>query len=413
MSSDNATIQVETLSKSYQIYETPRDRLKQFFLPRIRRGLSMAPRHYFREFWALKEVSFSIAKGETVGIIGRNGAGKSTLLQIICGTLAPTTGTVRTTGRVAALLELGAGFNPEFSGRDNVYLNGMLLGMEKEEIDACYKKIVDFSGVHAFIDQPVKTYSSGMFARLAFSVAVHATPDLLIVDEALSVGDLAFQEKSITRMKEIRERGTSILFVSHSLPAVRNFCETAIWLDKGKVRAMGERLSICEEYQREIDDELQREMVRASPNVIESTSDNECHPLEKSIEIRSSNISGDVFEMGDDITFELDLGFHRAVPGYGVGLIFNDNLGNLVTVLNTLRDDIFLTEPKDKISVTIRDHRFTPGTYMVSIVISDLDAMFSYDRRDHCHVFRVENRYSSKGLPVASGFIRCEHEWSW
>lgn len=373
----------------------------------------MPERAYYREFWALKDISFSIPKGETVGIIGRNGAGKSTLLQIICGTLAPTTGVIETRGRVAALLELGAGFNVDFSGKENVYLNGMLLGMTKEEIDERYNDIVEFSGVRAFINQPVKAYSSGMFARLAFSVAVHATPDILIVDEALSVGDLAFQEKSITRMKEIRERGTSILFVSHSLPAVRNFCERAIWIDKGSIRAMGERLGVCEQYQREVDDELQREMaVVASPAKGAGVASDHPKTYEKSIKITNALIERDVYSMGDDIVFTIELEFLKKVKSYGVGLLFNDNLGNMVTVLNTLRDDIFLVEPKENISVRIKNNNFTPGTYMVSVIISDGDAMFSYDRADHCHIFRVEERYSSKGLPVADGFLRCEHEWT-
>jgi ABC-type polysaccharide/polyol phosphate transport system ATPase subunit len=373
----------------------------------------MPERAYYREFWALKDISFSIPKGETVGIIGRNGAGKSTLLQIICGTLAPTTGVIETRGRVAALLELGAGFNVDFSGKENVYLNGMLLGMTKEEIDERYNDIVEFSGVRAFINQPVKAYSSGMFARLAFSVAVHATPDILIVDEALSVGDLAFQEKSITRMKEIRERGTSILFVSHSLPAVRNFCERAIWIDKGSIRAMGERLGVCEQYQREVDDELQREMAVIASNSMEvGVATDHTKTYEKSIKITNTRIEQDVYSMGDDIIFNIELEFAKKVEGYGVGLLFNDNLGNLVTVLNTLRDDIFLVEPNEKISVRIKNNHFTPGTYMVSVIISDCDAMFSYDRADHCHIFRVKEKYSSKGLPVADGFLRCEHEWT-
>jgi len=186
MSSDIA-IKVENLSKCYEIYDTPRDRLKQFVLPRLRQKVGLSPARYYKEFWALKDVSFEVKKGETVGVLGFNGAGKSTLLQMICGTLNPTHGQIQTNGRISALLELGAGFNPEFTGRENVFLSCALYGMSQAEISVRFKDIADFAGIGDFIDQPVKHYSSGMYARLAFSAAVHVNPAVLIVDEALSV----------------------------------------------------------------------------------------------------------------------------------------------------------------------------------------------------------------------------------
>ena len=194
MSSEIA-IKVENLSKCYHIYDQPRDRLKQMILPRMQRAIGMQPRQYFREFWALKDVSFEVKKGETVGIIGRNGSGKSTLLQMVCGTLNPTSGSIQTSGRIAALLELGSGFNPEFTGRENVYLNGAVLGLSRDEIDVRFDEIAAFAEIGEFIDQPVKTYSSGMMVRLAFAVAINVDPQILVVDEALSVGDELFQRK--------------------------------------------------------------------------------------------------------------------------------------------------------------------------------------------------------------------------
>lgn len=188
-------IKVENLSKCYQIYEQPHDRLKQSLLPRIQRAIGFQPRQYYREFWSLKGVSFEVKKGETVGVIGRNGGGKSTLLQIICGTLSPTAGKIACYGRIAALLELGSGFNPEFTGRENVYLNASVLGLTKEEIDARFDDIVEFADINDFIEQPVKNYSSGMMVRLAFAVAIHVDADILVVDEALSVGDVYFVQK--------------------------------------------------------------------------------------------------------------------------------------------------------------------------------------------------------------------------
>jgi len=247
MSSEDA-IRVSNLSKCYQIYDSPRDRLKQFFYPRIRRVAGRGPRSYFREFWALKDVSFEVGKGETIGVIGRNGSGKSTLLQLICGTLSPTSGSVDTNGRIAALLELGSGFNPEFTGRENVYMNGAVLGLRQDEIDARFDQIASFADIGQFMEQPVKTYSSGMFVRLAFAVAVHVAPDILIVDEALSVGDIAFRNKCMLRIREMHDRGTSILFVSHDMSTLQLICNRVIWINDGKIIAEGDPTSVCQEY---------------------------------------------------------------------------------------------------------------------------------------------------------------------
>ena len=239
MSSEIA-IKVENLSKCYQIYDQPRDRLKQFLLPRLRRLVGLSPKQHYQEFWALKDVSFEVKKGETVGIIGRNGSGKSTLLQMICGTLTPTSGSVTTHGRIAALLELGSGFNPDFTGRENVYMNASILGLSKDEIDARFDEIAAFADIGEFIEQPVKTYSSGMYARLAFSIAINVDPEILIVDEALAVGDTRFVAKCMRRIKDIQARGASILFVSHDVGSVRTLCERAIWLDKGSLVEQGD-----------------------------------------------------------------------------------------------------------------------------------------------------------------------------
>src|SRR6201991_4526717 len=206
MSSDEA-IRVENVSKTFEIYDSPRDRLKQFILPRLERLFGLQPRKYYREFHALSNVSFTLNHGETVGIIGRNGAGKSTLPQIICGTLSASSGDVLVEGRIAALLELGAGFNPDFTGRENVFLNGELLGLSREEMKRRFAEIEEFAGIGQFIDQPIKTYSSGMYVRLAFAVQACVDPEILIVDEALSVGDIGFQYKCFKRMEELRRRG--------------------------------------------------------------------------------------------------------------------------------------------------------------------------------------------------------------
>lgn len=238
MSSDNI-IEVEGLSKCYQIYESPKDRLLQMFL-RGRKKL-------FREFWALNDVSFSLKKGETVGIIGRNGSGKSTLLQMICGTLSPTGGKVTVNGKIAALLELGAGFNPEFTGHENVFMAASLYGLTNEQIRDRYERILAFADIGDYIDQPVKTYSSGMYVRLAFAVIAHVDADILVVDEALAVGDAVFTQKCMRFIRKFKENGT-LLFVSHDANSVINLCDKAIWLHQGKMVTSGKAKSIAEKY---------------------------------------------------------------------------------------------------------------------------------------------------------------------
>lgn len=248
MSSNQISIAVEGLSKCYEIYDHPRDRLKQFFFPRIKSLVGANPHPYFREFWALKDISFSVPRGETVGVIGKNGSGKSTLLQIICGTLSPTVGSIRTHGRIAALLELGSGFNPEFTGRENIYLNAAVLGLSKEEIDACYDDILAFADIGEFVNQPVKTYSSGMGVRLAFAVQSQINPDILIVDEALSVGDVRFQAKCFERLRQLKDNGTSILLVTHSSEQIVSHCSSAILLNEGRQIELGEPRKVVNRY---------------------------------------------------------------------------------------------------------------------------------------------------------------------
>jgi lipopolysaccharide transport system ATP-binding protein len=239
MSSDVPAIECTGLGKAYLMAASPLQRLMHQL-----RGHSQARRH-----WALRDVDLQVARGEVVGVVGRNGAGKSTLLQLLCGTLAPTTGSVAVRGRVAALLELGAGFNPQFTGRENALLNAALLGLSAEEARARLGDMLSFADIGEFADQPVRTYSSGMFMRLAFAVATSVEPDILVIDEALSVGDGAFARKSFERIMELRARGATILFCSHSMYQVEALCERALWLDGGTVRMSGPASEVCGAYQ--------------------------------------------------------------------------------------------------------------------------------------------------------------------
>ena len=249
MSSSQPAVLIDGLSKCYHIYDRPQDRLKQAILPRLAAalGLRTQPR-FFREFWAIRDVALAIGKGEVFGIVGRNGSGKSTLLQLMCGTLTPTQGSVATNGRVAALLELGAGFNPDFSGRENVFLNASLLGMSQRETEQRYDSIAEFAGIGDFMGQPVKTYSSGMYVRLAFAIATAVEPDLLIVDEALSVGDFAFQNKCMLRIRDISRRGATIVFASHDLSTLQMICDRVGWLDAGTMIEVGDPVQVCRSY---------------------------------------------------------------------------------------------------------------------------------------------------------------------
>lgn len=249
MSSEFA-IEVSNLSKCYQIYDKPSDRLKQM--------LSRGRRQYFKEFWALKDVSFKVKKGETIGIIGRNGSGKSTLLQLICGTLNPTQGEIKVNGKVAALLELGAGFNPEFTGVENVYMAASLYGLTKEEINQKFDDIVTFADIGEHIDQPVKTYSSGMYVRLAFAVIAHVDADILVIDEALAVGDAFFTQKCMRFLRDFMEQGT-VLFVSHDTASVINLCDHAVWLHKGHIRQKGSPKILARNYLAELYNSLEDE----------------------------------------------------------------------------------------------------------------------------------------------------------
>jgi lipopolysaccharide transport system ATP-binding protein len=320
MSSDAISVCATGLGKCHAIYESPRDRLKQFVLPRLSRAVGVGPGRYYREFWALQDVSFEVRRGETFGIVGRNGSGKSTLLQLLCGTLMPTTGEVRTEGRIAALLELGAGFNPEFSGRENVYMNGQVLGLTVAEIDERFDRIAAFADIGDFIEQPVKTYSSGMYVRLAFAVIAHVDADILVVDEALSVGDAYFVQKCMRFLRDFMERGT-LLFVSHDTSAVLNLCDRAMFLERGRVRMIDTPKRVTEAYLADLYAQTQdvKGIAAATPD---SSAPVEATPIEaadyrdaREELVRHSNLRNDL----EVFRFDPD------TPGFGTGHVRIDS----------------------------------------------------------------------------------------
>ena len=296
MSSDIA-IKVDNLSKCYQIYEQPRDRLKQFVMPRLQRGLGRQPQQYYREFWALKDVSFEVKKGETVGIIGRNGSGKSTLLQLICGTLNFTDGNVEIKGRIAALLELGSGFNPEFTGIENIYMSAYVLGLNTKDIADRIDAIIEFADIGEFIDLPVKTYSSGMIVRLAFAVISHVDANILVIDEALAVGDAEFSRKCTRFLRRFMETGT-VLFVSHDMASIKSLCSRVFWMEDGTTKMCGDPKSVSDAYLRYVYEAMQGTFALAvDSNSVISSEDESKSPAARDMRqdfLNASNLRNDI-----------------------------------------------------------------------------------------------------------------------
>ncbi len=365
---NDVAIRVTNLSKCYQIYDKPQYRLLQ--------GLFRGRKQFYKEFWALKDVSFEVKRGETVGIIGRNGSGKSTLLQIICGTLTPTSGTIEINGRIAALLELGAGFSPEFTGRENVYLNGRVLGLSSTEVDDRFDKIAAFADIGEFIDRPVKTYSSGMYVRLAFAVIAHVRAELLVIDEALSVGDAFFQQKCMRFLRRFKEEQGTILFVSHDTSAVSALCNRAIWLSGTETGLLIQDTaeSICKAYLSDLyrnrdRDQLEEENQASAPSspmpsvsnsrtgTTAYRSDHQAENLftvspyrgdSESFGLGGARITDASFvdekgtwhnevKGGESVTFSVTISVNREIFRPAVGIIIKDRLGQFIFAEGTDR----------------------------------------------------------------------------
>ncbi len=414
MSSD-FSIRVENLGKCYQIYEKPHHRLLQMILGRF-------GKRYFKEFWATRDVSFSIPKGKVIGILGKNGAGKSTLLQIICATLSPTHGDVEVNGRVAALLELGSGFNPEFTGIENIYLNGQILGLTPEEVSRKLDDILAFADIGDFVYQPVKTYSSGMFARLAFSVAVNVEPDILIVDEALSVGDAWFQHKSMARMRTLMESGCTVLFVSHSIDAVRALCDEAIWLEHGTIKMQGGVTEVTNAYMNEVFIEHNRITLQTAKHHEEpETLDDQASPppepadhnpgAEAIQNSTSSNVldggsvlsvctmqvrnsQGQVVEhlqQGESFALEFELDIHQPVRNISAGFLIKDQFGQELTgesYFNTHRHSLNFSAGQ-KARFVFKSNMLLRGGQSYSVALR-INQVSKWDRSDNVVVFADE-----------------------
>ena len=399
MSSEPA-ISVNNLSKFYQLYAQPSDRLKQF--------LWRGKRQYFREFWSLRDVSFDIAKGEVLGIIGRNGAGKSTLLQLLCGTLTPSAGQVKVQGRITALLELGSGFNPEFTGRENVYLSASIMGLSRQEIEDRFEEIVDFSGIRDFIDQPVKTYSSGMYVRLAFSVATSVDPDILVVDEALSVGDGEFARKSFDRIRAMKEAGKTILFCSHSLYQVEAFCDRVLWLDHGSIKLFGEPQTVVQEYNAFL---LRGETHESTPSTSPQTPPPQGFARLTHIQMLLDGHTDQILrghpgenDLSVHIRFESD----PHLPSPTVGLTIN--FGTLITVACVVsRSENVIIERDEQgqgeVSINFPALPLRKGEYLLTAYLGSEDAIHIYDCAQITTTLYIEDSLPEPGL------VKLPHYW--
>lgn len=410
---DDTAISLINVSKVFKRYHHPVDRLKELLLP----GRSRA-----EEFWALRNINLTIPRGETVGIVGRNGSGKSTLLQTIVGTLQPTTGEVRSRGRVSALLELGSGFNPEFTGRQNIFFNGQILGLSKVEIEAKLDDIMAFADIGEFIDQPVKTYSSGMFVRLGFSVAVHVEPEIFIVDEALAVGDMFFQHRCMRKIQKLMDSGVTTLFVSHDAGAVRSLCNQAVLLHDGSVREIGTPNIILSKYasmvteleiERDISNKNQQSIQPSLEAAMENTDGiiqaeifKEAIELpvvrrgDKRIEITKTELIGTDKDAEGQLVLDFDQNVHlrvhlisyAAMQSCIVGYFVCDKNGNEILGTNTEQEG-FLIENVQQCSRFYVDFYFrTPlrtGTYSVTVAVAEDQLSVTSDWIDNALIFQV------------------------
>lgn len=387
---NNIAIKVSHLTKVYKLYDKPVDRLKESLHP--------LKKKYHKEFYALNDVSFEIKKGETVGIIGKNGAGKSTLLKIITGVLTPSSGHVHVNGRIASLLELGAGFNPEYTGIENIYLQGTLMGYTKEEMDVKIDEILAFADIGDFVYQPVKMYSSGMFARLAFAVAINVDPDILIVDEVLSVGDARFQSKSIKKMEAIRDNGTTILFVSHATEQIKRFCTKAIWIENSTVKLIGEPAIVSDKY-------IDNLAVQDSKNNYDLSQKRET--ASRLAKIHSFFLSQNTIKTFESLILTIEYDIAEKVDDLLIGVAIHDNENNYIFGPNTYLDGFSLanTRGRHTISYKLNELHLLSGTYTMSIGLFSDKGIVNLDFWSYAVEFRVENEYFTEGK------VFLKHEW--
>lgn len=393
---EKGSVEVNDLSKVYHLYNKSSDRLRETF--------SIKKKKYSKDHYALKNINLSIKHGESVGIVGTNGSGKSTLLKLITGVVTPTTGEIKTEGKIAALLELGAGFNPEYTGVENIYLNGTMMGYTEEEMEKRVPAIVDFADIGEFIYQPVKSYSSGMFARLAFAVSINVEPDILIVDEALSVGDTRFQVKCIDKMRELQESGTTILFVTHAIEQIKRFCTRAIWIKNGEVVEDGEASQVVDLYDN---------FMKYGERKIEKVDNDEEFKVPESSDylavIQKVTINKNMFKSFEKLEVEITYDvYDEHMEDLQVGVAFY-SLDRKIYVFgpNTNLDKFEVPQEPGRhvVKYIVPGITLISGDYTVDVGIFNSGGIVNLDYKNNCEKFSVANEYFSEGM------FYIEHQW--
>ena len=393
---EKGSVEVNDLSKVYHLYNKSSDRLRETF--------SIKKKKYSKDHYALKNINLSIKHGESVGIVGTNGSGKSTLLKLITGVVTPTTGEIKTEGKIAALLELGAGLNPEYTGIENIYLNGTMMGYTEEEMEKRVPAIVDFADIGEFIYQPVKSYSSGMFARLAFAVSINVEPDILIVDEALSVGDTRFQVKCIDKMRELQESGTTILFVTHAIEQIKRFCTRAIWIKNGEVVEDGEASQVVDLYDN---------FMKYGERKIEKVDNDEEFKVPESSDylavIQKVTINKNMFKSFEKLEVEITYDvYDEHMEDLQVGVAFY-SLDRKIYVFgpNTNLDKFEVPQEPGRhvVKYIVPGITLISGDYTVDVGIFNSGGIVNLDYKNNCEKFSVANEYFSEGM------FYIEHQW--
>lgn len=404
---DRMAIQLSGVSVRYRVPQERIPSLKEYAIRWVKGQIS------YSSFWALRNIDLEIQRGEVFGIIGPNGAGKSTLLKVVSRVLRPTEGGLRVRGRISPLLELGAGFDPELTGRENVYLNGAILGYSKQEIDERFDSIVDFAGLHDFINAPIRTYSSGMYARLGFSVATLKRPEILIVDEILGVGDAEFQTKSFERIQQFQGEGTTILLVSHSLDRVREMCHRALWLDHGKTVALGSAENVVEQYLQRIHDLEGVRLRQASESDLPASRRWGSQKIEIT-QVSISNSQGEaqsIFQTGEQLTLRMKYHAHEQIahPNFGIAIHRQD--GALITGPNTNSANLELPEVLGEgvVTYTIPYLPLLEGLYQFSVAVVNEHDTETFDYHDRPYPFRVINRGGE--IKEQYGLVTLRGEW--
>lgn len=391
---NEVVISVKNLTKTYKIYDKPIDRLKE--------AISPFKKVYSKEFNALSDISFEVYKGDILGILGKNGSGKSTLLKIITGVLSPTYGIVNRFGKISSILELGAGFNMEYTGIQNIYLNGTIAGYSEEEINERLDNIVSFADIGDFINQPVKTYSSGMFARLAFSVAINVDPDILIVDEALAVGDLDFQLKCMDKFNEFRDLGKTILYVSHDINSIKRYCNRCIWLRNGHIESNGDTNTITDRY---IDFLKRKEQEENTKGYVISSTIGEINSIQI---LNKYNEEIDTINYGDEVIIQLNFTIHKYIKNIVIGIAIMSIDNKYICGLNTLLDNYHVNFQigTNSILLTYKHVNLLSGTYYFDAAIYESNAQVPIEYRGRMKEFYVSTPYIGEGIYIM------DHSWS-